>query len=131
MHLHGHDFFILGTGHGTFTKSANLNFINPTRRDTAMVPGNGWLAIAFITDNPGAWLMHCHVVSSVVMFCCFQTVLIMNSQAWHVSNGMGLQFLERGSELAVAYSNDDLEPTCRQWREWYVTSVFEKDDSGV
>ena len=42
---------------------ANLVYNNPTRRDTALLPGGGWLAIAFPTDNPGAWLMHCHIVS--------------------------------------------------------------------
>jgi hypothetical protein len=60
MHLHGHDFYVLGSGIGNFTVE-NLNYDNPIRRDTAMLPAGGWLAVAFKTDNPGAWLMHCHV----------------------------------------------------------------------
>ncbi len=27
-----------------------------------MLPAGGWLVIAFPTDNPGAWLLHCHIV---------------------------------------------------------------------
>lgn len=60
IHLHGHDFWVLGSGTGTYDEAtATLNKANPPRRDTAMLPGNGWLALAWYTDNPGAWLMHC------------------------------------------------------------------------
>ena len=60
IHLHGHDFFILGAGNGTYTNQ-ELNIFNPPRRDTANMPAAGWLVIAFETDNPGTWLMHCHI----------------------------------------------------------------------
>jgi FtsP/CotA-like multicopper oxidase with cupredoxin domain len=60
IHLHGHDFLILGTGKGTYTNQP-LNLENPPRRDTANMPAAGWLVIAFETDNPGTWLMHCHI----------------------------------------------------------------------
>lgn len=65
QHLHGHDFYILGWGTSAWTDADRdtLNYHNPVRRDVAMLPTNGWLAIAFKTDNPGAWLMHCHIVS--------------------------------------------------------------------
>jgi FtsP/CotA-like multicopper oxidase with cupredoxin domain len=67
IHLHGHDFYLLGASAanaGQFTTAdiAGLNFENPTRRDVAMLPPGGWLVIAFQTNNPGAWLMHCHIV---------------------------------------------------------------------
>ena len=60
IHLHGHDFYVLGQGTGTFdinNTPKNLTYNNPPRRDTALLPGNGWLALAFPTDNPGAWLV--------------------------------------------------------------------------
>ena len=65
IHLHGHDFYMLGQGSGVFSNStiSSLNFKNPTRRDVAFLPVGGWLVIAFPSDNPGAWLMHCHIVS--------------------------------------------------------------------
>ncbi|CAN0909832.1 LAC12, partial [Linum grandiflorum] len=36
---------------------------NGTRlyRNTAAVPVNGWAVIRFVADNPGVWLMHCHL----------------------------------------------------------------------
>lgn len=64
IHLHGHDFYLLGQGSGSFTGVSQLNFVNPPRRDVAMLEGSGFMVIAFLTDNPGAWLLHCHIVSS-------------------------------------------------------------------
>lgn len=59
IHLHGHDFFVIGSGPGTFDEStAQLNWNTPPRRDTATLPGGGWLAIAFSSNNPGAWYVH-------------------------------------------------------------------------
>ena len=54
IHLHGHDFYLLGAGTGTFTgvvDPATLQYNNPPRRDVAMLPAGGWLVIAFETDN--------------------------------------------------------------------------------
>lgn len=70
MHLHGHDFWILGTGVGQFSDVgiSALNFENPTRRDTEMLPAGGWLVVAFNTDNPGAWLFHCHICEQPSLF---------------------------------------------------------------
>lgn len=63
MHLHGHDFWMLGKGVGKFSDVGvdALNFDNPVRRDTSILPPAGWLVVAFTTDNPGAWLFHCHI----------------------------------------------------------------------
>jgi FtsP/CotA-like multicopper oxidase with cupredoxin domain len=67
IHLHGHDFYVLAQGTGLYSSSVPLNLKNPARRDTAMMPWNpqqgqgGYLVIAYLADNPGAWLMHCHI----------------------------------------------------------------------
>jgi hypothetical protein len=54
MHLHGHDFWILGQGTGTFDgTTADLTLTNPPRRDVVQLPGQGYTVIAFKTDNPG------------------------------------------------------------------------------
>lgn len=59
IHLHGHDFYIVGTGPGVWDGStAGLNFDNPTRRDTATLPAGGYLLMAFPADNPGMWIIH-------------------------------------------------------------------------
>lgn len=124
IHLHGHDFYHLGVSPLTvpipaspivFTEDNinDLNFDNPTRRDVAMLPANGWLVLAFRTDNPGAWLMHCHI-------------------AWHVSEGLGVQFLERASEIDTTLNFADMQGNCDAWSSWYHGGQSgPKDDSGL
>lgn len=69
IHLHGHDFYVLGTGSGTYDNTTTtFNTTNPPRRDVAMLPANGWLALAWYTDNPGAWIMHCKSESELPIF---------------------------------------------------------------
>ncbi|KAK3322850.1 multicopper oxidase-domain-containing protein [Apodospora peruviana] len=116
IHLHGHDFLTLGIGSGTFnaaTMASQLNFNNPIRRDVVQMPGSGWLVIAYKTDNPGCWLMHCHI-------------------GWHVSGGLGIQFLERKSEIKSLMKLDQMEPNCNAWRTYQPKSPYlPKKDSGL
>lgn len=57
IHLHGHDFYLLGKGSGVWDQTTNgLNFDNPTRRDTTTMPAGGFLLLAFPADNPGVWV---------------------------------------------------------------------------
>ncbi|XP_040994015.1 laccase-2 [Juglans microcarpa x Juglans regia] len=63
LHLHGFNFFIVGQGFGNFDPSKdplNFNLVDPVERNTVGVPSGGWVAIRFLADNPGVWLMHCH-----------------------------------------------------------------------
>lgn len=54
IHLHGHDFWILDQGFGTWNnQTSNFVIENAPRRDVAMLPASGHLVIAFKTDNPG------------------------------------------------------------------------------
>jgi len=67
IHLHGHDFFVLASGIGSYDDSVALHLINPPRRDVAVMPVDpanglgGYLVIAYQTSNPGVWLLHCHI----------------------------------------------------------------------
>ncbi|KAK6145560.1 hypothetical protein DH2020_022380 [Rehmannia glutinosa] len=64
IHLHGYDFYIVAEGFGNFNPSrdtAKFNLVNPPLRNTASVPVGGWAVIRFVADNPGVWLMHCHL----------------------------------------------------------------------
>jgi len=117
IHLHGHDFLVLGLGSdGPFKPAqhmSKLNFNNPTRRDVAQMPGSGWMVIAFHTDNPGAWLLHCHI-------------------GWHVSQGLGMQFLERKDEIPRLMHLDQMVPNCKAWREYAPRNPYlPKLDSGL
>ncbi|KAH0461942.1 hypothetical protein IEQ34_009517 [Dendrobium chrysotoxum] len=90
IHLHGFNFFVLAQGIGNFNASAAaptynllnplfhfhfiffsfnvfkpiaaLNLIPPMQvRNTVAIPAGGWAVIRFIANNPGMWLMHCHL----------------------------------------------------------------------
>lgn len=123
MHLHGHDYLVLGrstvpvtAGIDMFSDSdvANLNYANPTRRDVTMLPADGWLALAFKADNPGNWLFHCHI-------------------AWHASGGLAIDFMESRSEQAALISDDELtafQDNCAAWNA-YVPGSPPKIDSGL
>ena len=53
MHLHGHSFRVISRNGKT----------NPRRewRDTVLVPPRETVEVAFVADNPGDWMSHCHV----------------------------------------------------------------------
>ncbi|KAI1288298.1 laccase-1 [Xylaria venustula] len=115
IHLHGHDFWILAQKEwskwdGTTT---SFRYEDAPRRDTAILPKHGYLAIAFRLDNPGAWLCHCHI-------------------AWHASMGLSLEFVEnRGS---ISLGRDDREVfdrTCAAWGDWDRQSPWAQEDSGI
>ncbi|CAH2056674.1 unnamed protein product [Thlaspi arvense] len=64
IHLHGYDFYILAEGFGNYnpnTDPKKFNLVDPPMRNTASVPVGGWSAIRFVADNPGVWIMHCHL----------------------------------------------------------------------
>ncbi|VFQ85639.1 unnamed protein product [Cuscuta campestris] len=64
FHLHGYNFFVVGTGVGNFNPAKdpeNYNLFDPPERNTVGVPTGGWAAIRFRADNPGVWFFHCHL----------------------------------------------------------------------
>ncbi|XVE76480.1 hypothetical protein DITRI_Ditri12bG0176600 [Diplodiscus trichospermus] len=64
MHLHGFNFYVLAQGFGNYnpaTDRKKLNLINPQMRNTIGVPVGGWAVIRFRANNPGVWLLHCHL----------------------------------------------------------------------
>ncbi len=127
MHLHGHDFYVLGRSPDSppaaqvryvFNPATDLPALrsaNPVRRDVTILPAKGWLLLAFKADNPGAWLFHCHI-------------------AWHVSAGLSVQYLERPTELLAnfpAADKSEFNRLCSAWRSYWPTNPFPKVDSGL
>lgn len=113
LHLHGHDFWVMGTGDGTYDETTDtFQTVNTPRRDVVMLPASGWTAIAFITDNPGAWIMHCHI-------------------AWHTGEGFALQLVERESEIAALQSTDYINDVCEAWDAYVLADDIVQDDSGI
>jgi hypothetical protein len=73
IHKHGSKFYIIGKGLGMWNYSSvaqavldqpqSFNLENPNIRDTAITEfiGAMWVAIRYHSNNPGAWLLHCHI----------------------------------------------------------------------
>ncbi|KAF2015125.1 multicopper oxidase [Aaosphaeria arxii CBS 175.79] len=52
----------------------------PIRRDTLVIPPQGYLVIRFVADNPGVWLFHCHI-------------------DWHLMQGLALTLIEAPDQI--------------------------------
>ncbi|KAF4341171.1 laccase-like multicopper oxidase [Fusarium beomiforme] len=120
IHLHGHDFALLQQEENQKydPSKLNLKLDNPPRRDVVLLPGGGFVVIAFKADNPGIWLMHCHI-------------------ARHASEGLAMQVLERQSDanrlFPVGSPNmNEAERVCRDWKTWQDGQAdFFEGDSGI
>ncbi|KAN0081885.1 Cupredoxin [Elaphomyces granulatus] len=112
IHLHGHDFYVLAQGNGTYDSSDISSLTNPPRRDTAMLPATGYLVVAFQSNNPGAWLMHCHI-------------------GWHVSEGLALQFVEQYSKISSLIDYSTLNSTCSAWSAYRAQNPVSDNTSGI
>lgn len=111
IHLHGHDFVVLSQGSGSYDGQIT-SLSNPPKRDTAMLPENGHLVIAFKTDNPGAWLMHCHI-------------------GWHAEEGFAIQFVERYNEIKPLIEYSTFHENCKAWVKYQNSWTVQEDDSGI
>ncbi|KAJ9613018.1 hypothetical protein H2200_002959 [Cladophialophora chaetospira] len=108
IHLHGHDFAILQQiENATYPDKLNLKRDNPPRRDVVLLPTNGYVVIAFKADNPGIWLVHCHI-------------------AYHASMGLGMQILERQQDAATIWPSlntslalRNAQNGCDRWNKWW------------
>ncbi|KAK4581980.1 hypothetical protein RGQ29_025222 [Quercus rubra] len=64
IHIHGFNFHVLAQGFGNYDSvndQGKFNFVNPQTRNTIAVPVGGWAVIRFQANNPGIWLVHCHL----------------------------------------------------------------------
>lgn len=108
--------YVVASGTGTYDSSTvTLNLDNPPRRDVAVLPASGYLVLAFETDNPGAWLMHCHI-------------------GWHTLEGFALQFLEQSTVIdsMALIDYDSLNSTCAAWNTYTAANtIVQTDDSGI
>jgi FtsP/CotA-like multicopper oxidase with cupredoxin domain len=61
FHLHGHTFWVMGQGQGTYDRTRDQLSIFGVKRDTVFAAESSWVVIRFIADNPGVWTLHCHI----------------------------------------------------------------------
>ncbi|EIM87797.1 laccase T2 copper depleted [Stereum hirsutum FP-91666 SS1] len=91
LHLHGHVFDVIRSA-----GSDTYNYVNPVQRDVVSMGVDGDnVTIRFTTDNPGPWILHCHI-------------------DWHLEAGFGIVFAEDVNNTASANVDtsawDDLCP---------------------
>jgi FtsP/CotA-like multicopper oxidase with cupredoxin domain len=55
MHLHGHTFTVLANNGKPLAGS-------PIHVDTLLVAPHTTRDVAFVADNPGLWMLHCHIL---------------------------------------------------------------------
>lgn len=83
FHLHGYSFWVLASFSSTYgwgswnpyeaasPPGGELELMTSVKRDTVYVPRRGYVVLRFVADNPGIWMLHCHVL-------------------WHQASGMAM-----------------------------------------
>jgi FtsP/CotA-like multicopper oxidase with cupredoxin domain len=73
FHFHGHEFWVMATSTEQYfpwdsglydllnSPDANEYTTNPMRRDVITIGPYAWVLLRFRNDNPGMWLLHCHI----------------------------------------------------------------------
>ncbi|GJJ76294.1 iron transport multicopper oxidase [Entomortierella parvispora] len=94
FHLHGHQFWVVGGGQGSYLPGKSpLNTTNPVRRDTATLQTFGYTILRFVNDNPGMWAFHCHI-------------------DWHMQAGLLVQFLSHPEIVKTFKIPEDVKALC-------------------
>ncbi|KAG7375733.1 ferroxidase fet3 [Phytophthora pseudosyringae] len=99
FHLHGHSPWVVGSGQATLAQVQSSS-LSPLKlsgamfRDVYTVPpcptdganactGVGYIVLRLEADNPGVWMMHCHI-------------------DWHLDDGLAMIFIEGEAQLQEA-----------------------------
>ncbi|KAF9441457.1 multicopper oxidase [Macrolepiota fuliginosa MF-IS2] len=95
FHLHGHDFSVIKSAN-----SGHFNFLDPIRRDVVSTSTDigDYVSIRFKTDNPGPWIIHCHI-------------------DFHLAWGLAFVFAEAPDETMTWIGNpsDEWSNLCPTW----------------
>jgi len=81
FHLHGHKPMLVGRAQNYTSDDPTLNpplvegQANPMRRDTVQIPSMNSVTLRLTADNPGVWMLHCHI-------------------EWHLQAGLAIQLVE-------------------------------------
>ncbi|KAI1636111.1 multicopper oxidase [Biscogniauxia mediterranea] len=107
VHVHGRHFYVLGQGTGPFRWASvreavadapgAFNLVDPPLRDTYPTAASArdatWLVLRRASDNPGVWMMHCHIMS-------------------HLQGGMAM-VIQDGTDALPAVPQEYLDYSCQ------------------
>jgi len=85
-----------GTGeiNATTVSSLTYNTTNPLRKDTQVVGGGSYHVVRVLADNPGVWILHCHL-------------------GWHLAAGFAGMFVMQPSVLRNMTAPEGNQELCR------------------
>ncbi|KAJ3069073.1 hypothetical protein HDU98_007844 [Podochytrium sp. JEL0797] len=69
----------------------------------------GYTIVRFVADNPGVWLMHCHI-------------------AWHMTNGLAITFVESLEEFGSIEKPAQVDSTCEAFDQ-FTARTFNVDSA--
>ena len=104
--------YILDVGVGSWDGKAIARPNNPQRRDTQMVPANGYMVMQADADNPGAWDFHCHIL-------------------WHSATGFGVDILEQPDQIKQLNIPDGNYQLCKDWNAFATSGQYVQIDVGA
>lgn len=142
IHLHGHIFWVLAQGTGTWDGTIENN-INPPRRDVHILPaesenGPGYVVLEFSANNPGVWPFHCHIAwyasnLSFSFFGLFQWYWAKANKNInrHVSTGFYASILYQPEEIQNLDIPSSAATACRNWANFTNADVVDQIDSGL
>ncbi|KAH9868288.1 hypothetical protein J1614_007360 [Plenodomus biglobosus] len=126
FHLHGSHYYDCGSGNGTYDAVANeekLKHYNPVKRDTTNlyryrdkgVAGDdeGWRCWRLRVQDPGFWMLHCHVLQHMIMGMNAVMVMGEYEEIARIPYSGAKGYLEFGG---TAYGGEDISPVA--WHEW-------------
>lgn len=76
MHLHGYNFYVVGSGPGNFdneTDPNSYNLVDPPKMTTVSLPKRGWVALRFKASNPGTYILILNYVHRNGWYCIFKS----------------------------------------------------------
>mmetsp|Transcript_34687 Transcript_34687/g.98288 ORF Transcript_34687/g.98288 Transcript_34687/m.98288 type:complete len:603 (-) Transcript_34687:219-2027(-) len=118
FHIHGHQFWVIGSS--TSGKGLVINTQKAQPRDTVGVPAMGKAVVRLQANNPGPWIFHCHI-----------DLHLVSGMAVVLQVGELSDWPAPPSGLAVCGSSprDFLELYSNPWSAQFIFSASSFDDS--
>ena len=80
-----------GIPQGVSNRTANGRVVSSAiRKDTVIIPAGGYVVVAFQADNPGYWIMHCHIEEHLLNGMAVVLQEYSPGQQWSPPDGMNL-----------------------------------------
>lgn len=129
FHAHGEHYWDLGSGNGTYNQADNEAKMKelgtvPVKRDTTMLyryaktttngTEMGWRAWRLRVSQPGAWMVHCHILQHMIMGMQSVWVFGNSSEVLSVDTPDVQGYLTYGGSVI---GNETCDPRVVHWKD--------------